>query len=502
MSTQRVTPEEFFRPAQSSFPHEEMAIEDGQKARCHGRGAGRVEVIEVSSTGDVRSLGMLCCNGCGGLVSEFAARCAACGRPVDDAVAVPEASVAEVEPLPLAQEPRSTSVVVTEENDSAGPQRGARLIRVGRTGTAVLVFTVVALAASLTGFLLSSGGQSTPVELRALTGRVMAEPSPGVVLSVNPADGASEKYKFAGGAGVLTRIAISSDGRTIIDATGSVFEVKRTRIVKVSAVASVILSNSTTPAQSAPFADRNHSMLVVSRPIAGSAAQAILLRLSDGKTFDLGTVDNAGGDAQGLSAFASIPAQHQQPRMAHPIVADAEVDLLRVSGPPIRLATSSQLNVDVGSLPSIPIQMRVYPDPSGDAVAVVLDPVSPVSGNVPMVILDRQGHVLAALADRNGPIYGSTPAWSPNSQRLAYPSYGNSGAILAVSTESGIVGSYSLPGTSITFGRCIWSPNSIDVLCLSTLGGHLHWLYATPTTSALITGPSHGLPLAWTAAGS
>ncbi len=111
------------------------------------------------------------------------------------------------------------------------------------------------------------------------------------------------------------------------------------------------------------------------------------------------------------------------------------------------LATSSQVNQYVGSLPSTPIQLGIYPDPSGDAIAVVLNPLTPITGNVPMVILNRQGHLLAALNEHDGPISGTQPIWSPNG-RSGYPTYTNTGAALAIATETG-----TIPGSLGTNGE-------------------------------------------------
>ncbi len=123
--------------------------------------------------------------------------------------------------------------------------------------------------------------------------------------------------------------------------------------------------------------------------------------------------------------------------------------------PPALLATSSQLNEYVGSVPSTPIQLAIYPNPSGDAVAVVLNPITPVTGNVPMVVLNRNGQLLAALTDRDGPIYGTQPIWSPSGRQLAYPTYTDTGAALAIATESGAVQDLSAPSPETTFGHCV-----------------------------------------------
>ncbi len=328
----------------------------------------------------------------------------------------------------------------------------------------------------------------------------MAVSSAGAIISVDPATGTIERYPVLAGGGPLTPVAVSSDGQTILDAAGTVFDVKGTRIVTGSSAVSKVLSGSTAPAQSRPFVDQNQAVLVLTRPTAASPAAATVVRFSDGREFDLGTVDSAGGDAKSLGAFVSIPAQQHQSQIAHPASPDTEVEFLTASVPPALLATSSQVNQYVGSLPSTPIQLGVYPDPSGHAIAIVANPLTPVTGNVPMVILDRRGHLLAALSEHDSPIYGTQPIWSPNGREIAYPTYTNTGAALAIVSETGTVQDLSAPTANTIFGQCVWSPNSIDVLCQSRSENRYRWLYATPTSDSLILAPSPGTPLAWTTA--
>jgi hypothetical protein len=400
---------------------------------------------------------------------------------VDDAVEI--APTLSEEPEPILEE------------ESSPPSMARRVGPAALVAAAVVVATAVA-----TSLVLSSGGHSAPAGLKALMGRVMAQTSVGAILSVDPASGASERFPVLADGGPLTPVAVSSDGQAVLDAAGTVFDVEGARIVTGSRAVSKVLSNSTAPTSSAPFADQNQAVLVLTRLIAGSPAAATLVRLSDGQEFDLGTVDSAGGDAQALGAFVSVPAQLHQSQIAHPAGPDTEVDLLIASMRPEVLATSSQLNGYVDSLPSTPIQLEIDPSPSGDAIAVLLNPLSPVTGNVPMVVLDRQGHLLAALTDRAGPIYGTQPIWSPGGREIAYPTYTNTGAALAVATETGTVQDLSAPTANTTIGQCVWSPNSTDVLCQSRSANRDRWVYATPTSDSLISAPSPGSPLAWTTA--
>jgi hypothetical protein len=115
-----------------------------------------------------------------------------------------------------------------------------------------------------------------------------------------------------------------------------------------------------------------------------------------------------------------------------------------------------------------------------------------------MVVLNRQGRLLAALTDRNGPMYGAQPIWSPGGRQLAYPTYTTTGPSLAIVTDTGTAQDFSAPTPDTNFGQCMWSPNSTDVLCQSKEANHYHWLYATPSSETLIPASSPGTPLAWT----
>ena len=88
-------------------------------------------------------------------------------------------------------------------------------------------------------------------------------------------------------------------------------------------------------------------------------------------------------------------------------------------------------------MPTRPVSLSVYPNPTGDAVAVVLAPLDPSAGNVAMVVLNRQGRLLGSFPKRLGPIDGSQIVWSPGGHQLAYPTYTNTGPALAVANRDG-----------------------------------------------------------------
>ncbi len=95
-------------------------------------------------------------------------------------------------------------------------------------------------------------------------------------------------------------------------------------------------------------------------------------------------------------------------------------------------------------------------------------------------------------------MYGSQPAWSPGAHQVAYPTYTVSGPALAIGTETGALGTVPAPAGT-TFGSCVWSVSSTDVVCQSRVGSRYRWLYGVPTADRLLSGPSPGRPVAWTA---
>jgi hypothetical protein len=317
------------------------------------------------------------------------------------------------------------------------------------------------------------------------------------LFSVDPATGKAVRLPVPAGRSRFAPASVSPNGQRLLDEAGMVFTLTGAGAVSRSSAVSRILGGATSPAQSMPFADDSEALLAVTRPARGPAT-AIVVSLVDGHEFDLGAVDSAGGDAQSLGAFVSLPSELFQPRVAPALGADAGVELRIVGEPPVLLSTSAQINGYVGSPPGRPVRLSVYPNPTGDAVAVVVDPLDPTKGNEAMVVLNRQGHLLASFSNRLGPIPGGQIVWSPGGHQLAYPTDTASGAALATATETGTVFPVSPPSGDTTFGPCVWSPTSTEVVCQSeTPNGNRQWLYALSTSPELVPARSPGYPLAW-----
>jgi hypothetical protein len=357
---------------------------------------------------------------------------------------------------------------------------------------------VVVVAALTVALLLASSGKgAVSAPISTLTGRVLAASPAGELLSVDPVNGQVEKLAVPTGGRLFVPGSLSPDGRRLLDEAGTVFAVTADGSVATSSAVSRALAGATAPARSMPFADDNQAILALTRRAAGLAT-AVMVRLTDGHEFDLGVVDSAGGDAETMGAFVSLPSGPGPASLAHPGSTDDAVELRSVGEPSLLLSTAAALNGDVGSSPARPVRLSVYPNPTGDAVAVVLTPLAPSGGNVAMVVLNRQGRLLGSFPDQLGPIDGSQVVWSPGGHQLAYPTYTDNGPALAVATETGAVYTVASPASNTTFGACVWSPDSTDVVCQGQTARHqAEWLYATQSTQKLIRARSPGYPLAW-----
>jgi hypothetical protein len=348
---------------------------------------------------------------------------------------------------------------------------------------------------SLTSLPSSHRGPA-PAPFQALAGRVMAVSPGGQLVSVDPASGKAAELPVPAGGSPFVPTSVSPNGQRLLDDAGMVFALTEAGAVARSSAVSRMLSGATSPAQSMPFADDSQALLAVTHP-AGGPATALVVSLIDGQEFDLGVVDSAGGDAQSLGAFVSVPSDPDETGMGA-VSADAGVELRVAGESPELLSTSAEINQYVGSPPSRQVTLSVYPNPTGDAIAVAVNPVSPTKDNDAMVILNRQGRLLASFSDLLGPIRGSEVVWSPGGHQLAYPTDTTTGTALATATETGTVFPVSPPSGDTTFGPCVWSPTSTEVLCQSrTANGNSSWLYAISSSPKMIPAPSRGSPLAW-----
>ena len=362
-----------------------------------------------------------------------------------------------------------------------------------------------AIAVGAVAILLAAFGMAAPVDhphhdaaagaLGSLTGVVAAQSPTGAITWVDPIGGGSLQPAPLQGLGALDPVAVASDDSVVLDSSGSLLTIGAGRVAATSTPLTELRSDWATPSSGSVFADGNRAVLLLTRA-RGPADAATLVSLAGGRRSYLGVVDSAGGDPQSLGAFVSEPYGRGWPPAPDAFDGDSGVELISVGGRPTVLATTDQLERDIGWPPGTPVRIGVFPNSLGDAIAVVLDPVRPRPGNLPMVILTRQGALLAAMTDQTGPSPGSRPQWSPGGHQITYTASTQAGPAVVISTETGAAETYPAPAGT-TFGACIWSPASTDVLCQSQELGEARWVYATTSATQLVTAPSFGRPLIW-----
>lgn len=411
---------------------------------------------------------MLRCAGCGEPVSEWAARCPARRHSTDDAIEEEEEE--------------------EEQQQQQAPRR--RLATV----PALVVAAVVILGAAAVGLSVTSGsgGRTDRPALRApprLGGQILAR-SPGATPFVAGPDGRDRRTLpvsplrrgdtplVVSGRGLLVA-ARPGGGSPFVDAHHLTWPA------------------GTTPAGAEPFTDGGRAVLVRSGAAGGELSA---WPVSGGPPVPLGggTDTAAAGDPASLGAFVAVPGP-----------GDSRVELRDRGHPAQVLATVAQLNRDCGQPADLPMDLTMFPDASGQKVAVVLNPPGGGGSDSPLIILSRQGRVLSAVGAGTGPIAYSTPYWSPDGASLAYATFDSDGTALAVLTGGRIASQGFEPSTSVD--GCAWSPDGAWVLCLASTSFASNWvlarntdtlapIYSFPLPLVPATGaraPSRYVPLDW-----
>ncbi|MGH9114416.1 MAG: hypothetical protein ACRDWW_01165, partial [Acidimicrobiales bacterium] len=166
--------------------------------------------------------------------------------------------------------------------------------------------------------------------------------------------------------------------------------------------------------------------------------------------------------------------------------------------------TAPQLAADVGEAASTPVHIQLFPDPAGDKLAVVVDPLTSRDMPAGIAVLDRNGILLAALRPTLGPIGYTRPAWSPDGRSLAFPTYGPSGGGIAVWTPGdGRPQDRAVPDRAISYGTCLWAPDASAVLCPTDNGYEKgsRWVIGLADGGPLYAVRAPGRPLAWLTSG-
>jgi hypothetical protein len=377
----------------------------------------------------------------------------------------------------------------------------------GRPFTILSAATALLLVLSV--LVVSLGGaknsHASAAWIQKLTGTIVAQGIDGALLTVAP-DGADQRgYNITSVASEqIPQYEAGPDGRLLMHTTGYPSPPRYWSIVRigphtVSTTDSAVLAafDSAALSEPVPFADHDRAVVVVTQGFPESQSSAVIVSLADGRTMALGRADAAAADPQSFGAFVSTPDDPHDGTGS----SDAGIELRVPGQSPVTVATAGELNQDVGQVSSTPAELRVYPDRTGDKLAVMLNPSVAVVSNVPMVILDRHGHLLSAIPQASGPVASTQPAWSPSGRLLAYPTYTPTGPALAIQSLSGRPRIYEASNSNTQIGNCVWSPTSVTVVCPAGIGTQTAWDFASTTTGRLTSVKSLGFPIVWLTSG-
>ncbi len=344
----------------------------------------------------------------------------------------------------------------------------------------------------------SSGALALPAS--ATGGRLVAQDPQGTLLLTDPDGGRVVPLSSLGAFGGEV-VAPALDRRYVATLQG--------QVLAVNNVDGLDQTDSRPLTKVAPlggpdtFADGDRALVLVKsgeQPLRTGTVS--VLTLADQRTRLLGVADEAAGDPAGLGVFLSVPAPDYQLQAGDGGfvgLADSAVELRDVGRPPVVLATAGQLNADLGQVPSQPVHLGVFPNPAGDAVAVVLDPPTGGEANVGVVVLDRRGKVLGVVRPASGPTEYSWPSWSPDGRSLAYPSHGARGTTLVVWSAGGHLLARTAPDNGAGFGYCVWAADGSAFLCPTFESAQARWDAGRTRGGPLSSVSAPGTPIVWLA---
>jgi hypothetical protein len=145
--------------------------------------------------------------------------------------------------------------------------------------------------------------------------------------------------------------------------------------------------------------------------------------------------------------------------------------------------------------------LSVFPNPTGTAVAIALNPPAGNGTNVGVVVLDRRGHLLGVVPMAIGPFEYSWPSWSPDGRALACSTVGPEETSLAVWREAGPPLIRTAPDNGARFGYCLWAPDGSAILCPTSESAHDNFDEGGTQGGPLFAVPAPGTPIVWLAGG-
>jgi hypothetical protein len=251
-----------------------------------------------------------------------------------------------------------------------------------------------------------------------------------------------------------------------------------------------------------PFADHDRQLVQLTLPFLSLANQSAiaLISLATGKSIRFGRGHTAAGDPKAVGAFISVarpgPPAATATATNLSVAPDSKLWLRDAGRPAVLLATAADFDRDLHQSPRLQVALTPYPSPSGNEVAVTVQPqyASSTSG---VVILSRAGRVLGTIATSAGPTGNDRVAWSPSGTALAFPAAGRGKPALGIWTQGGQLRKTPFPAsTAAEYKYCLWSPDGQSVLCASGDVGQ-QWVIATMAAHKMTPIHGPGAPVAW-----
>lgn len=366
-----------------------------------------------------------------------------------------------------------------------------------RRAASVLVVIVVVLAGVLGYTALrqrhhnagASAGQ--PAQGSPFTGLILALTPSGVLSLTDVRTGRVVLLKKLGEFPANPPPSVSPDGKYFVSpAMGALLS------LVVPAQPAVVRNSLTFPAYTNlslpdPFSNHDASMLIQGTQANYQTAFSpyAVQSVQTGRTASLGIADSAAGDPAAPGAFVSYvhPSRVTPPRGVHP---DIGIEL-RDAGAAVRvIATAAMIDHVLGITPRYGVRLVPYPNPQGTMVAVAVQPIGDY-GTGGVVVYSRAGKMLGfQTVDPSG---ARAITWSPSGTTLAFVGQGDNSADFTDWEVGGGSSTSVMPASLGQIDECVWSPDSLSVLCGGGPTGSW-WIVQSGTTYALA---GHGQVLAW-----